>query len=408
MAFMCSRIMGGFVLGALFFGLLGCQRTKQREEPPKLVRVVKPVQKNVPKYVMYTGNTKGIQTVEVKARVTGYLTKIGFKDGDYVPKDGLLFIIDQRPFQAQFDAAEAQLKAAIADEVKTRSEYDRNASLYKKNAVSKADVDITLGNWEVAKANIDLAKANLQTADINLKFTTIRAPFNGIASRHYLDIGNVVNADTTKLTDFIQYDPMYAYWNISETDALYFLGERLKKGEKRELSKGAFPVELGLQNETGYPHKGWVDFVNNSLNTGTATLQIRGVFPNPPLNKGADKGKESDMLYDLLPGLFVRVRAQVGVYENALLIPDDAIGTDQRGNYVYVLVDKDGAKVVESRQVQLGPLEGGLRTIVPDPKAKEGNLKPDDLVVSEGLLRIRPGDKVVIQSNEPPPGGKQP
>jgi RND family efflux transporter MFP subunit len=417
------RVGGGAVFLSVWLGLsVGCYRGNQYVSPPPPdVTVARPLVKDVPTYAEFTGTTKAHASVEIRARVQGYLDSIHFSDDPdtEVAEGDLLFVIDPRPYQAKLDAAKADLESKKAMVTKTYALYRRTIDLMRKNAAAPEEVDKEKGNWEVAKADVLQAQANLREAQLNLGFTKIHAPMSGKISRHLLDVGNLVTADNTILTNINQYDPMDVYFNVSEGDLLEFMrlgrqkGQRLNQESAEDILRTtlvdligllAAPgapapllgasvlgpkvprgvLELALTNEQGFPHRGRMDYVDLGVDAGTGTIQVRGIFPNPKPHV-------------LLPGMFVRIRAPIGVHEGALLVSERAIGADQTGRYVLV-VDSDNK--VERRPVKLGVLDKGMRVI-------EEGLRSDERVIIKGLQRAIPGSKVhPIDADERPSTAK--
>jgi RND family efflux transporter MFP subunit len=391
----------------LFLGLCaGCGRRNVYVPPPLPdVQVSTPVQQPVTIYAYFTGNTQASETVEIRSRVQGYLESIHFTDGTNVKRGDLLFVIDRRPYQAQVDQAKATLASKKAVARRAEALYNRTLALLPSGAASQEEADQRKGDWEVAKADIAQAKASLRTAELNLEFTEIRAPIGGRISRRQVDIGNLVLADTTLLTTVDRYNPMYAYFTVSESDFLDYLKRQRQQSSRppeeielppvasatavvaalpvapseawrlaplaARLATPRYPVEMGLANDKGYPHRGIIDFSDNTVDPSTGTLQVRGTFPNSPP-------------YILVPGLFARLRVPAGKQDRALLVPERALGTDQAGRYLLVL-NKDN--VVGHRPVQVGAKVEGLRVI-------DSGLKPGERFIVEGLQRARPGNKV--------------
>jgi RND family efflux transporter MFP subunit len=386
--------------------LAGCQpRNEYTPPPPPEVTVARPAVRTIPEYAEYTGNTQPSEQVVLRSRVQGYLESIRFIDGTFVKKDELLFVIDQRPFQAKLAAAQATVEANEATVKQNEALYRRTMALLPSRASTPEDVDKQRGAWDQSKGQLLNSEANLRDAKLNLEYTEIRAPISGRIGRRLVDVGNLVTADNTQLAAIARYDPMYVYFTVSESDLLRFLKRDVENrtappGEEpagplpyligsavallasptqaplvaasvlgRKLPR--VPLELELANETGYPHHGYVDFVDLGVDTGTGTILVRGTFSNPDP-------------YALRPGLFVRVRGPVGKRENALLIKEQALGMDQKGRYVFV-VTKDNK--VERRGVEVGPAAGGLRVI-------DKGLSADDWVIVNGLLRARDGATV--------------
>jgi membrane fusion protein, multidrug efflux system len=337
--------------------------------PPKVV-AAQPLQQPVTRYIELTGNTQAINTVDLEARVQGFLEKINYVDGTLVKKDQVLFEIQRNTYEAQLEQAKATLAGNQAGQVNAQIEYDRQAQLQQQQVSTQAKLDDAKQKLDQAIAGVENAKASLQLAQINLGYTEVAAPFDGIATRHLQAIGSLVGyAGPTKLATVVQIDPIYAYFNVSETIVLR-IKEALSRQGKTLRDVGEVPVEIGTQTETGYPHKGKIDYIAPEVDPSTGTLETRAIFEN----------KNSA----LLPGFFVRVRVPVQRPEKSILVEDVAIGTSQLGEYV-LIVGKDN--IVEQRQVKLGQLDGRLRVI-------ESGLTGDEWVITEGLQRSVPGNKV--------------
>src|SRR3954469_8360478 len=351
--------------------LAGCEdKNTFVAPPPPKVDVAAPVQRPVTRYVEATGNTAPVKNVDLVARVQGFLQSIDYQDGAFVKQGTQLFTIEPETYKLKLDQAQAAEAGAQASLRQAESDFKRQADLVQKQAVSQATLDSSTSTRDNAQANLQQAQANTKIAQVNYGYTNVIAPFDGIVSAHLVSIGELVGASSpTQLATIVALDPIYVNFNVNEQDVLRIREEARKRGmtpsDLRQL-----PVEVGLQTESGYPHKGKLDYISPSLNQSTGTLAVRGVLPNP------------DRV--LLPGFFVRVRVPFDEQKNALLVPDVALGSDQAGRYVLVV---NGENVVEQRKVQTGPLEGDLRVI-------ESGLKGDDRVVTAGLLRAIPGQKV--------------
>ncbi len=362
--------------------LAGCHRGTPpnaggNEQP---IPVCKPVQREVTDFVEYTGRTDAKDSVGIRARVTGYITEIPFKEGAEVKKDDLLFVIDPRPYQALVNQAQSQVKLYESqyDLAKTTYERDRSINADSPRAVSQQQLDQDKAAVEAAQAQIKAAQAVLDAYKLNLGFTRVTSPIDGRISRYYYTIGNLVNQDQTLLTTVVSQDPMYAYFDIDEPVMLRF--HRAVNEGKIDLPKegAAVPVFMQIQGETDFPHQGTVNFVNNAVNPSTGTLAMRGVFPNPMPKNG---------LRLLAPGMFVRIRLPIGKPHNALLVIDRAIGSDQGLKFVYVV---DANNTVQYQRVETGALQDdGLRVI-------DSGLKPDDRVVVGGILRVRPRMQIQV------------
>jgi multidrug efflux system membrane fusion protein len=364
------------------FGLLassGCQQAASQVAPPEppALPVAKPLERQVTNFVDFTGRTDAVQAVDVRPRVTGYLVQAPYKEGSEVKKGDLLFEIDPRPYQAQLDQAEGQVKLNEASLKLARTTYERDRAIASANsgAVSQQQLDQDVAAVEEASARLRAASASTQVYKLNLEFTKVTSPIDGMVSRYYLTVGNLVNQDQTLLTTVVSLDPMYVYFDMDEPTLL-----RLRKarnaGELKPTPNGQYSVLMGVQGEEGFPHKGTVNFVNNQVNPATGSITIRGVFSNPKPPEGVRL---------LSPGMFVRVRLPIGEPRQALLVIDRAIGSDQGLKFLYVI---DADHKVQYRRVTTGALEeDGLRVI------SEG-LKADDLVLVGGLPQVRPSMRI--------------
>jgi len=344
------------------------------------VEVGLPVTEQIVDYVDYTGQTAALPTIDVRARVSGYLEKVLFREGFDVNEGDLLFLIDPRTYQADYDRARANLAQARAHLTRMESNYKRAESLIPTRAMSQADFDSALGDRDEAAAAVRVAEAALHTADLNLKWTHVTAPISGRISRQNIDPGNMVTADTTVLTTLVSLDPIYAYFDVDEANTLRFR-RLMEAGKVKSAREGKAAVYLGLADEGDrYPHEGVIDFVDNRLNASTGTLRLRGKF---------DNAKKF-----LAPGMFVRIRVPIGQSHPAILATERAIGSDQGQKFLYVLNDKNQ---VVYREVQIGAFRNGLRVI-------ESGLAPGEQFVVNGLQRIKPGDIVrpkLVQSVSP-------
>jgi RND family efflux transporter MFP subunit len=357
------------------FGLAlgGCKREPPAlaATPPPIVMVSQPVEREITDYYEYTARTAAVEAVEVRARVSGYLVKVNFRDGLMVKKGDLLFQIDPRPFQAVLDEAKGQVAQWEAKLARAEADVTRDERLLPKGAASQKDLDQAVADQGEARAAIQSARGAVDRAALDLEFTRVTAPISGRISRHLIDEGNLVTADTTLLTAIVSTDPMYAYFDVDERTVLH-VRQLIREGKARNARAGEeLPVLLGLANETGFPHQGTINFLDNQVNPQTGTLRLRGVFPNEVVN-----GSEV-----LLPGYFVRVRLLPGQPHRARLVTERAIDTDQGQKILYVVNDKNE---VVSRPISLGALHDGLRVI-------EKGVQPGERVIVNGLLQVRPG-----------------
>ena len=377
------------VIFLLVWIIAGCSKENEFvEPPPPKVSVAQPVQQDVTNYLEFTGITQAFEEAEVRARVSGFLESMHFTPGTDVKKGDLLFVIDPKEYQAEVNAAKAEVQSAKAQRQWAKIELARAKKLFEQKAGAEADVVKWRGERDVAAAAVVRAEAKLERALLDLSYTQVTTPLTGRVSRNFVDIGNLVGeSEPTLLTTVTRREPMYVYFSLNERELLKVLAMYRQETEEKGVDpareparKVQIPLFLGLANEEGYPHKGTYDFAESTVDSGTATLQLRGVFPNP--------GNPPK----LLPGLFTRLRMPIDVHKNAILVPDRALGLDQVGRYLLV-VNKD--KVVEQRYVKIGALvEGGLRVIT-------DGLKADDLVVVKGVQRAIPGAKVDPQQAEP-------
>jgi membrane fusion protein, multidrug efflux system len=358
-----------FVAAASF----GCNPRFMVEKPalpPPPVTVAKPIQKEIIEWDEYTGRTAARQSVEVRPRVSGYINRIEFKEGAILKEGDPLFVIDQRPYQAILNEAKASLSSAEAKRQLQLSDFARAEKLFQNHVTSKEDFDTSLAQKNTAVAQYYQAEAQLYSAQLNFDFSEIKAPINGRVGRELVSQGNLVQTDSTVLTKIVSIDPIYAYFNVDERTVQRYVNQ-IKSGELRNARTSEIEAYLQLESEEGFPHEGVIDFINNTYDSSTATLQVRAEFHNPDAY--------------LMPDAFVRVRVPSTPRHSALLISDHAVGTDQDQKFVYV-VDSDN--VAEVRRVELGPISEGLRVV-------RAGIGPDDQVMISGLMNVRAGQKVL-------------
>jgi RND family efflux transporter MFP subunit len=362
-----------FLLPLLAAALAGCKpENKFQPPPPPEISVGVPLQQQVTPYEVLTGNTVAFATVDLVARVKGFLTAIKYVDGNYVKKDDVLFQIEQTMYQANLKEAQAQVDAAKAELVQSEAEFTRQETLLRQNVSAQTTYDKAKAKRDSDRANVENTEGNLIVAQTNLGYTTVQAPFNGVVTKHLVSVGELVgDTNATKLATIVQLNPIYVEFNMSEQDVLRIrqnIGKRLTLDELQRI-----PLEIGLMDEEGFPHKGFLNYVAPEIDATTGTILVRGLFQNP--NR------------DLLPGFFVRIRVPMGLdAKPSLLVPNRVIAEDQAGKYLLV-VDKDN--VVEERRITTGQLlVGGLRVI-------DGGLKPDERVVLTTNGKAVPGNKVV-------------
>jgi RND family efflux transporter MFP subunit len=361
-------VIASITLASLLLG--GCEQNTFQQPPPPKVDVATPVQRAVTRYLEATGNTAPVKSVDLVARVQGFLQSIDYKDGDTVKEGTQLFTIEPETYKLKLDQAQAAEAGAQASLKQAEADFKRQSDLVARQAVSQATLENSTSARDNAQANLQQAQANTQIAKVNYGYTKVSAPFDGVVSAHLVSVGELVGvASPTQLASIVALDPIYVNFTVNEQDVLRIRAEARRRGLTPSDFK-QIPVEVGLQTEDGYPHEGKLDYAAPTINQSTGTLAVRGLVPNP--NRV------------LLPGYFVRIRVPTERAENALLVPDIALGTDQGGRYLLV-VNSDNT--VEQRKVKTGPLDGGLRVI-------EAGLAPEDRVVIAGLLRVIPGQKV--------------
>ncbi len=352
--------------------LFGCGKASNPAAPPPEVMVARVLQQKIIDWDEYTGRFQAIDTVEVRPRVSGYIDRVLFREGQPVKQGETLVVIDPRPYQADFDRAKAGLALAKSQRELATLEAERVHKLKDSGAVSQEEYDERVSTLHQQEASVAAAQAAFDSAALNLSFTNVQAPIDGQASRAEVTRGNLVtggNNGGTLLTTIVSTDPIYVYFEGDEHAYLRY-NELARTGERPSSRHFANPVRVGLANEEGFPHGGRMDFVDNQLNVRTGTIRARAVLDN---KQGL-----------FTPGLFARVQLLGSAEHEALLIEERAIGTDQTQNFVLVL----GAdNKVEYRPVQLGRATQGLRIVTK-------GLKPGETIVVNGLQRVRPGTQV--------------
>jgi RND family efflux transporter MFP subunit len=365
-----SRPVKIVVASALLLAACG-QENRYVAPPPPRVTVAVPSQRPVTRYLEATGNTAAVNSADLVARVSGFIQEINYQDGALVKKGTLLFTIEPEPYKVKLDQAKAAEEGARSSLKQAQAAFERQAELVGRQAATQANYDQALATRDSSQSSLTQAEINTRLAALNLEYAHVTAPFDGIVTARQVSVGQFVGsgASPTLLATIIQHDPIYVNFNVSEQDVLQVRADMARRGlTPDDLRK--VPVEVGLQSETGYPHRGTLDYASPSVNPSTGTLAVRAVLQNPSRI--------------LLPGYFVRVRVPLGEAQNALLVPDSAIGSDQGGRYVLV-VDQDN--VVAQRKVEIGPRLDERRVI-------ESGLNPQDRVVVAGVLRAVPGQKV--------------
>lgn len=349
---------------------LAAPRAQAPAAPP--VTVAEPLTKKIIEWDEYTGRFEALERVEIRARVSGFLESIHFKDGELVQKGQLLFVIDPRPFRAQLDQAKATLEGAKTRVSLAEREFARAENLIKRNNVSRETYDQRLAELDTARTAVQSARAQVRVAELNLEFTEIKAPISGRVSDARLDIGNLVEGGANQskvLTTIVSIDPILFTFTASEKEYLKY--SRLTATGQRESSREARnPVKVRLMDEDEFKWEGHMRFVDNELSTETGTMRAQAEIPN---TSGF-----------LTPGVFGRLRIPGSAEYEAVLVPDAAVVSDQSRKLLLV-VGADGT--VSARPVDLGPLVNGLRVI-------RGGVGPGDRIVVKGVQRARPGTKV--------------
>ncbi|AGF79082.1 RND family efflux transporter, MFP subunit [Desulfocapsa sulfexigens DSM 10523] len=358
-------------LSALLTG--GCKEQQQQTPappPPPEVTVANPTVRDVTNYIYFTGYTEARKEIEFRARVEGYLESFSFEPGKLVEKGDLLFNIDAKPFEADVAKAEADLKTREARLKLAEATLKRKESAYKEKAVSELAVLEAKAELSIAQAQILESQAQLTSAKLQLSYTRIYAPESGLISRNLVDNGNLVGAgDKTLLATLVNYDPIYVYFNMDERSLMLFK-RHLKEQGINDITRNPVSVELGLGDDSNYPYSGVSDYLDSQVDLSTGTILTRAKFDNKDLY--------------IIPGLFAKIRIPTHVEKDALLVPEIALSSDQRGRYL-LGVTADGT--VEYKPVEIGALVDGFRVI------RKGIIK-DDMVVVNGVQRARPGAKV--------------
>lgn len=363
----------GLSLAAACLLVAGCSKPSATavKPAPTVVVVSYPLERKVTDYAVFTGRTEAVKSVDIRARVDGYLIRMPFKEGADVKKGDLLFQIDPRPYQAAYDQAEAQVALSKARMTQANADLARTNELAKTpGAISKQDVDRFAAQQAEAAAQLQAAEATAASARLNLEFTNVVSPIDGMVSRYYVTEGNLVQSGQsgggTLLTKIVSVDPMYAVFYVDEQTLLY-ARRLIHEGKAKSARDAEIPIEMGLADSDQFPYHGVINFVDNQIDPKTGTLLVRGIFDN------------KDRI--LSPGLMARVRVPIGEPHQAMLVTERAIDTDQGQKIVYVVNSKNE---VMSRAIRVGALHSGLRVI-------ESGLQPGERVIVNGLQRVRPG-----------------
>ena len=350
---------------------------------PKVV-VNRPITQTVMDYQDFTGRLDAVKSVEIRSRVSGYVIEAPFKEGDIVEEGAVLYQIDERPYKAELNQAEANLKVAVADQRLHEKNLERAQQLLQTKAVSREEFETMFAANEKARASVGAMEAMRDRAKLYIDYTRVIAPMTGRVSRRFVDQGNLILADNTVLTMIVAESPIFAYFDIDERSYLELLASSGKANSQELLGS---PVMMSLANEADFTRVGKVDFIDNRIAPTTGTVRIRGVFDNPKLM--------------LKAGLFVRIRLPIGNPYPATLIPDEAIQSDQERKFIWVVNAKNE---VEYRSVTLGQAIRDWRVIRPAPKGKEGKegVTEGEAVIVGGVQRVRKGLPVDVDSQTPP------
>jgi RND family efflux transporter MFP subunit len=356
--------------------LSGCGRNEAAEAhaapPAPQVTVAAAVSRKITEFDEFTGRFEAVERVEVRPRVSGYIASVNFKEGSEVRKGEVLFVIDPRPYQAERDKAAAGLAQARSQLVLARTERERGTRLLAQHAISQEEYDTRTAGSEQAEANVEAARAALDATALNLEFTRVTAPISGRISRALVTSGNFVTNGQTPLTTLVSLDPIYVSFDGDEQEYLKY-AKLAREAAADQSHEARNPVQVGLANESGFPHQGVIVFVDNALDPTTGTIRSRALLENHERQ--------------FTPGLFARIKLLGSAQHDAVLVNDSAIGTDQTVRYVLVV---DKGNKVEYRPVQLGPVVDGLRVL-------QSGLSPGETIVVNGLQRVRPGAQVQPQ-----------
>jgi len=380
------------LVAALSIAVVGCsaKRPELVTPPPPVVMVAQPVERKVTDYQIFTVRTEAVESVDIKARVTGYLKEILFKDGSDVKAGDVLFNIDDRPYKAALDEAKANVAYAKAALVEAQANYDIGMNVRKANpaAISEQEINQRLGARDEAAASVLQAEASVESAQLNFDWCTVAAPIAGRIDRHLVDAGNLVSQDVTSLTNIVSIKPIWAYFDVDQNTALD-VEKLIAQGKMKRVRESTVNVGMSLGEEQGFPIAGTIDFVGNQLDPNTGSLRVRAVFPNEDGIIGA--------------GMFGRIRVPIGQPHDALLVLDQAVGTNQGQKFVLVVDDQDE---VEYRAVDVGQVQDGLREVMAhreitepatngaDKTSRVEVLGATDRIIVQGLQRVRPGATV--------------
>ena len=369
------RAAGGLGLAAFAWLACGCgQSAGPPARPPATVTVMHPLQEEVTDWEDFPGRLQSPQSTSIQARISGLIMETPFKEGALVHEGDILFVIDDRPFKADLDNKVATVAKDAAQVDLTNAQLARSQRLLQSHVVDQQDFDIAQANYRQAQAQLAADKAAQETSELNLEWTRVRAPITGLVSKINVTVGNLITGGVgngTALTTLVSVDPLYCYVPVPERTLLSYQVYARKNAEA--VRETRIDCSIQLENETGFPHKGVIDFIDNSVDPDTGTVQMRGVFKNPD--------------EFLTPGLFARMRIEGGGPYKALLVPDEAVGTEQNERNLLVV---DATGTVQSRRVQPGRLFGDMRVI-------DSGISAADRVIVDGIQMAAPGSKVNVE-----------
>jgi RND family efflux transporter MFP subunit len=361
---------------AVGIALVGCGSGESAGPPPPEVTVAVPIRRDVQSYVEFTGTTRAVEFAEIRARVSGTLEEMRFTPASFVEEGDVLFIIEPESYRAALNEAQAGVASAESELARAESDLERVQLAIQSNAVSRSDLDLAQATRDQAYAAVLGAKARLAQAMIDLGYTRVTTPVPGQVSRNFVDIGNLVGAgEPTLLTTVTRISPIYVYFDAPEQLVLAFTAARRDTTLSEEEVSQVGGVFVATATDVGYPHEGEIDFIDNTVNPATGTIELRAVIEN------------ADSI--LFPGLFVRIRVLGKVRPDAVLVHERAIGTDLGGKYVLLVGEDD---VVEQRYVTLGPIQDDGTVVI------ESGLDGGESYIVNGMLRARPGFPVTPQT----------
>jgi RND family efflux transporter MFP subunit len=348
--------------------LAACTKAETATKPAApQVNVAQVISRPIKDYQEFTGHIEAVERVEIRPRVSGYISSVGFVEGREVRKGDVLFVIDPRPYEAELKHAKADLARAVTGQSLAKSEHERATALLDLHAISREEFDARVAGSEQAGAQVQAAQAAVDTAELNMTFTQVRAPISGLISKAEVTPGNLVTSGQSLLTTLVSIDPVYVTFDGDEQQALRHAGIR---NASTKPAQANVPVWISLADESSYAHQGSLVYLNNEIDPATGTIHARGKFDNPDRR--------------FTPGMFVRVKLENSDRYDAVLIKDSAVATDQNLRYVLVV---DGDSRAQYRPVQLGPSVDGLRVV-------RSGLNPGERIVMNGLQQVRPGTEV--------------